>query len=188
MSFKVIDGDGPGSEERRRQWQHEVAENQFSWAIREAGANMLRIARGAGSPGDLLPQLDKVMSTALAFYQLSGRWPIDVIEKVIPLQSADEGFQTGLREGRYTQADIERWSDDGTIGRLRAEHTIVRGALQVAASELVQQRTQRKMGHRELHNGVDQLERSRRRSAPKVNKSDRRKKTRPSWDDVVDDL
>lgn len=108
MSFRVIDGDGPGSEERRLQRQQEVAENQFSWAIREAAANLLRIARGAGSSPDLLPQFERVMTTARAFYQIYGRWPVDVIETTIPLQSVDQRYQTGLREGRYTRADIGR--------------------------------------------------------------------------------
>jgi hypothetical protein len=52
MSFKVIDGDGPGKEaqdlERNREW----AKHEFSWAIRETAANTLRIIRGAGKPHD----------------------------------------------------------------------------------------------------------------------------------------
>lgn len=178
MSFRVIDGDGPGSEERRLQRQQEVAENQFSWAIREAAANLLRIARGAGSSPDLLPQFERVMTTARAFYQIYGRWPVDVIETTIPLQSVDQRYQTGLREGRYTRADIGRWTGDGSTDRLRAKHTIVRGALQLAASELVQQAPQRAAGDRELYEGVDRLELLQRPTHKKVSASNRKKGTR----------
>jgi hypothetical protein len=34
MSFKVIDGDGPGKDERDRQRDREWAEQEFSYAIR----------------------------------------------------------------------------------------------------------------------------------------------------------
>ena len=57
MSFKVIDGGGPGKEERdkaqeerEKERQREWATSEFSWAIRETAANMIRIIRGAGKP------------------------------------------------------------------------------------------------------------------------------------------
>ena len=43
MSFKVIDDDGPGKEERDRDRDREWAKHEFSWAIRDKAANMLRI-------------------------------------------------------------------------------------------------------------------------------------------------
>src|SRR4051812_17515873 len=59
MSFKVIDGDGPGKEERDLERNRERAMAEFSWAIRDAAANMLRIIRGAGKPYELLIQMRK---------------------------------------------------------------------------------------------------------------------------------
>jgi len=59
MSFKVIDGDGPGKEERDRDRDREWAKHEFSWAIRDTAANMLRIIRGAGKPYELLVQMKK---------------------------------------------------------------------------------------------------------------------------------
>ena len=47
MSFKVIDGGGPGKDDRDRQRDQEWAQDEFSWAIRETAANLLRIVRGA---------------------------------------------------------------------------------------------------------------------------------------------
>src|SRR5438445_445802 len=57
MSFKVIDGDGPGKDERERERERQWAKQEFSQAIREVAANMLRIIRGAGKPYDLLLQM-----------------------------------------------------------------------------------------------------------------------------------
>jgi hypothetical protein len=57
MSFKVIDGDGPGKEERERQRRQEWAKDEFSGALREMAANMLRIVRGAGKGYELLRQM-----------------------------------------------------------------------------------------------------------------------------------
>ncbi|SDG45485.1 hypothetical protein SAMN05216338_1001366 [Bradyrhizobium sp. Rc2d] len=182
MSFKVIDGDRPGS----GQWQREVAENQFSWALREAAANLMQIAGGRQSNTSML-QFDKVMSTALALYQLSGSWPIDIIGKVLPLETVDQRYQDRLREGRYNRADLERWLKDGSTDRLRAEHMIVRGALQLAASELVQQATQPRGGHRELYDGVEWLERLQTEPRRKGSNSSRKRSARRR-SDAADDL
>jgi hypothetical protein len=67
MSFKVIDGDGPGKDERDREQQRERAKLEFSWAIRDTAANMLRIVRGAGKPYELLLQMKKAIDSAIKF-------------------------------------------------------------------------------------------------------------------------
>jgi len=54
MSFKVLDGDGPANDARDRERRREWAKSEFSWAICETSANMLRITRGAEKFYDLL--------------------------------------------------------------------------------------------------------------------------------------
>jgi hypothetical protein len=61
MSFKVIDGDGPGKEEGDREREREWAQGEFSYAIRDCAANMLRIVRGAGKGYEILRQMQTVI-------------------------------------------------------------------------------------------------------------------------------
>ena len=86
MSFKVIEGDGPGKEERDKERQREWATSEFSWAIRETAANMLRIIRGAGKPYQLLMQMKKTIDSAINFQELHGYWPNDVMANKLRLQ------------------------------------------------------------------------------------------------------
>ena len=52
------------------------------------------------------------------------------------------------------QARIDRWMEDGTFDEMTAEYTILHGALQIVASELVEQRLQKQSGEQELHDGI----------------------------------
>ncbi|MGL9620787.1 hypothetical protein QRQ56_22485 [Bradyrhizobium sp. U531] len=67
MSFKVIDGDGPGREESDRKQDQQFSRDEFSWAIRDCAANMLRIIRGAGKPYELMRQMQMALSTSAKF-------------------------------------------------------------------------------------------------------------------------
>jgi hypothetical protein len=138
MSFKVIDGGGPRKEER----DLERAKHEFSWAIRETAANMLRIIRGVGKPYELLMQMKKAIDSAIKFQDLHGYWPFDVIASDLLLEDEMETF---LARGR-----------EGTFDRMMAEHTMYRGALQAIASELIGQNTQKRSGESEFHEGLRQ--------------------------------
>lgn len=126
--------------ERARTWATEAV----SWAVRDLAANLLRIVRGAGKPHEVVGQIAG-LTQALASYreafghgllphELSGMLSIDHPEE----------WRTGLK--------------NSALHRLYAEERIVRGALQVAASRLVEQRTQERVGERELRDGVRDLE------------------------------
>lgn len=189
MSFKVTDGGGPEEEERKRQKEEEEREwarGDFSWAIREVAANMLRIVRGAGKPHELLLQMKKAIDTAVKFEEVHGHWPHDVIANVLQIQSEDEKRYDDLREGRLTQADIDRWREDGNVGRMLAEHTILRGALQTIASDLVYQPTQKCAGERELDSGIRdwirnrEEQRRKEQEAAKISRADPKKQMRPT--------
>ena len=154
MSFKVIDGDGPGKEERDRDRDREWTKQEFSWAIRDTAANMLRIIRGAGKPYELLMQMKKAIDSAIKFQELHGHWPTDVIIDDLQVEDEMETFLARGREGTTDQATIDGWWKDGTFDRMMAEHTIYRGALQAIASELIGQNTQQRRGENEFHGGL----------------------------------
>jgi hypothetical protein len=156
MSFKVIDGDGPGKEERERGRDREFAKHEFSWAIRDTAANMLRIIRGAGKPFELLLQMKKAIDSAIKFQELHNHWPDDVIANDLQLEDEMEKVLARRREGALDQVTTDRWWKDGTFDRMMAEHTIYRGALQAIASELIGQNTQKRSGESEFHDGIRQ--------------------------------
>ncbi|WP_206734366.1 hypothetical protein, partial [Bradyrhizobium zhanjiangense] len=114
-----------------------MLERQFSRAMREVAANMLRIVRGAGKPEALLVQMKFAIDLAIAFHQGQNYWPVHIIARELELTSEAEFFLNGAREGRLTQSDIDRWSKDGTFHRMQAEYVIFRGALQTIASGLL---------------------------------------------------
>jgi hypothetical protein len=157
MSFKVIDGDGQGKEERERERDREFAKHEFSWAIRDTAANMLRIIRGAGKPYELLLQMKKAIDSAIKFQELHNYWPYDVIANDLKLEDEEETLSARAREGTIDQASIDRWLENGTFERMLAEHTIYRGALQAIASEMIGQTPQKRSGQNEFHEGIRHL-------------------------------
>ena len=108
----VIDGGGPEKDERERQRARDRAKDDFSWAIREVAANMLRIIRGAGKPYELLPQMQRAINAAVKFKEVHQHWPQEVITNDLQIQSEDDKL---CREGKLPQATIDRWWEDGTF-------------------------------------------------------------------------
>jgi hypothetical protein len=168
MSFKVIDGGGQDKEERERQQKEhdrqrdrEWAQSDFSWAIRDCAANMLRIIRGAGKPHELMRQMQKALNASEKFREVHGYWPQDVIANALCLEDEFEKHRARVHEGTLDQGALDRWWKDGTFERMTAEHTIYRGALQIVASQLIGQSTQQAAGDRELHDGLRNYERAR---------------------------
>jgi hypothetical protein len=165
MPFKVIDGSGPGKEERDKALQEEkkardreYATSDLSWAIRETAANMLRIIRGAGKPYELLLQMKKVIDSAIKFQEVHGSWPNDVMANKLRLEDEmDDCLERG-RAGDLAQVHIDRWMKDGTFERMSAEHTLYRGVLQIVASRMIGQNTQERAGDEEFHRGLRELE------------------------------
>jgi hypothetical protein len=165
MTFKVIDGDGPDKGEKRRQederrrlQNQEWTKSEFSWAIRETAANMLRIIRGAGKPYELLLQMKKAIDSAVKFQEAHNHWPTDVIANDLRLHDEmEECLERGCA-GTLNQVHIDRWWKDGTFDKMSAEHTIYRGVLQIVASHMIGQNTQERAGDSEFHEGLRRLE------------------------------
>jgi hypothetical protein len=162
MSFRVVDGGGPGGEERDGQLQRDWVEEELSGVIRDVAANMLRIIRGAGKPYDLLRQIKTVVEVADRFQHLHQRFPSDIIANILRLESEAETIIARVREGDgFSQSDVDRWLADGTFEKMWAEHTVLCGSLQIIASDLVGQTTQKTAGQREFRDGLREVERVR---------------------------
>jgi hypothetical protein len=110
--------------------------------------------RGAGKPGELLLQMKRAVDAAIKFQETHGLWPEHIIANDLQIQSGVEKFYAGLQEGRHSQESIDRWTEDGTFEEMHAEHAIQCGALQMIASELIGQRTQKSAGEREFNQGI----------------------------------
>ncbi|MCK1266758.1 hypothetical protein IVB44_21390 [Bradyrhizobium sp. 49] len=177
MPFKVIDGDGPGKEERDRKQDQKRARDEFSWAIRDCAANLLRIIRGAGKPHELMRQMQLALNTSAKFYEVHGYWPQEVIVNDLRIDDEAAKWSAKAREGTLDQDSVDRWHDDGTFDRMAAEHGIFCGALQIIASEMIGQSTQKAGGSREFHDGLREYERVREAELAKRRREERT--TRP---------
>lgn len=110
-------------------------------ALRLLTANLLRVTRGAGRPEDLLLQTLTLVECINAYRDAMGIYPApDMLAAQIRLEKAPADTTGGWEE----------WDD--------AVHDMVRGALQVAASELLLQPAQARAGRRELFAGYRRIE------------------------------
>ncbi len=122
------------------------AKDEVEWALRDLTANLIRVTRGAGRSHDIRRQMVLVLQAMQAHWDACGMWPSSYeLDQMLSIRD-DE------RLDRLNDRDIE-WAF--------AEFKMVRGALQVAASTLLDQSTQRAAGHTELFDGLRQLERMR---------------------------
>lgn len=166
MSFKVIDGGGPGKEDRDKaeadrdkERQREWAKDEFEQTLRDLAANMIRIVRGAGKGYELLVQMKRAIDSAIKYRDLHDYWPSDaVISTALRLEDEMETILARGRAGSLAQAQIDRWWKDGTFDRMLAEHAMYRGVLQIVASNLVGQTTQKSAGDREFYEGLHRLD------------------------------
>jgi hypothetical protein len=94
-------------------------------AVGDLAANLMRLIRGAGKPGRLLPQVHSIAEGAERYHSIAGHWP--------------DGLT--LTENLGVGPDDERLAAAGDLyaARMYAEEMIVRGALQFAASTLLHQ-------------------------------------------------
>jgi uncharacterized membrane protein YccC len=132
------------SERSERELQQEYASSTFERAVRELAANIMRVSRGAGRPVEIAPQALAVSKAAQAFWDAHQRWPADELHRFLDVSAP-------YRADRSEHADA--WQS--------AEDEIVDGALQIAASTLLGQLTQRAAGDKQMIRGVQEIERLR---------------------------
>lgn len=118
-----------------------------SWKLRNLTANLLRVVRGAGKPHEIAEQAGELVLAVAAYQKAFGHWPPSwELSEMLSIDQPQEGL---------ARLEGHEWS------RAHAEHTIVRGALQIAASRLIGQSTQERAGESEMLDGVRSLEAAR---------------------------
>jgi hypothetical protein len=124
--------------------------------LRETGANFLRIVRGGGSPADLSRNCENCINGFQRFFAAHNRYPFDSeIRQFLDCELT-------LRENRpwISKREPERaLRQIDKLEMLRQDaHLLIRsGCLQVAASLLMDQMTQRRKGESEISEGVKDL-------------------------------
>jgi hypothetical protein len=122
---------------RRSREAQERALSKLEWSIRELVANILRVMRGAGKPFRIFDDLTNLRDAMremdeVTFYDATMRF--------------EEVLHSAMKQER---------DDDGIH---YACHTITRGVLQMLASELVGQGTQKRAGESELTRGIREMQ------------------------------
>lgn len=118
---------------------------QVEWAARELAANVLRVVRGAGKSYELIGQAANLAVLSQQYFEVAGVWPHPEIAEAIALP--ERRWLSGL--------------DEAELLIQLGLHAATRGALQLAASEIVGQRTQARAGESELFEGITSVERGR---------------------------
>jgi hypothetical protein len=108
-------------------------------ALHELGANMLRVIRGAGRPYELGSQASEFSLAMQAHFDAARMYPSS--DELAEMLSISHDFSSH----RMDEIDRQRYHD---------EERIIRGALQIAASRLLRQRTQEAAGSRDLWKGL----------------------------------
>lgn len=120
----------------------EHAKRRVQRASRELAANVLRVTRGAGKPYEIGPQAVALIEAMQAFYDIVGWYPVDEIDAALELSRSDDWLSSAPEE---------------EVARYYAERSVVAGALQVAASQLLGQRTQESAGHGQMYRGINEI-------------------------------
>lgn len=119
---------------RQRAWA------EVRWAAREMAANLIRVVRGAGKPHEIGLHAQDFLDAYVRYREVTGAFPSpDDLAAALSINPDPK---------MLTQARSDEFS------RMGAEHRVVRGALQVAASRLMGQRTQESAGDDEMHLGI----------------------------------
>jgi hypothetical protein len=101
-------------------------------SLRELAANLMRVARGSGNAREMPQQAQDFIDAVVAYQDAAGRDP--------PPGAMAEVLRVSIElEAR------QHWSDARTH-MYHAEHDVLRGALQLAASRLLGQRLQDRAG------------------------------------------
>lgn len=130
-------------EDREREW----AKMMLSSALRELTANLIRVTRGAGRSYEIGQQAKELIDAYQAYKTAVGTWPSSY--------ELNEMLALDDHEGRGDSAD------EAGVTLHYGQQYVVKGALQIAASQLIGQRTQEAAGRSQLHDGLRMVEEAR---------------------------
>jgi len=129
-------------------------------------ANVIRVVRGAGRPEELGRQCAEVVQAYRDYHEALGEWPSSYLI----------GETLSVRHREYRAKTDRAWEWEDAI------HQMVAGGLQVAASQLLEQRTQEQAGEREMFDGLRVIEEQRRENAAAAARSKKPTKRRAKPD------
>lgn len=118
------------------------AEQEVSDRLRELAANIIRVTRGAGRSFELPMQAHAFLDAMARYRDAVGHFP-----------PADR-----LKRALSIDAPSPEYAPVGRLEELHAQKTIVRGALQVAASRLLEQGAEEAIGEAEILSGIRQFD------------------------------
>jgi hypothetical protein len=131
------------SENSKADLARQRASDQVEWKLRELTANLLRITRGAGKPCEIMQQMVDLTEAMRRYQAATGLWPTDEFVRALNVS--------------YDLETMQHWRDEDRHREYAKDH-IIRGALQIVASRLVDQKTQEAAGRSEMHDGIRSLE------------------------------
>jgi hypothetical protein len=171
--MKVVSEKSEAEIERlRKERERDRLTENLKWALRELTANLLRVCRGAGKPYEIGSQANAVVEAIVTFRKATGSFPDSY------------GLTNMLRSPHALEKLLDKGVDptnhEDYLARTDAVQTIVRGALQIAASELLGQRTQVTRGEDELYQGIGALEKWRERKREQWAKEERARRRQAS--------
>ena len=137
------------------------AQAEVRYALRRLAANIMRVARGAGSSAELGNQMVDCIDAMDAYRDAAGNgvpsWDLD------QMLNPEVAEAEGRPWFKPSAEDLARWEEDGSTDRHSAEQDIRRACLQVVASMLVHQHPQQSRGESDFYEGLRRLEAARER-------------------------
>jgi hypothetical protein len=162
----VAEGD---PEKARRDFERDRIRSRIEWSICELAANLLRVIAGAGKSYDLIEHMVAVIEACDEFnktggYREFGTSFSEIVERVLR-----EGTDTWLQKmydrgeelSEQDRANLDRWSEDGSVTRELGQTQMVQSALRMVAGRLVEQRVQVSQAESQFWDGFRAIERSR---------------------------
>jgi hypothetical protein len=130
--MKLVAGNSDSEIERRQSLLRLVHRT-----LQEGTANLMRVVRGSGDPHEVVGHIQAFASSLVDHQNQTGK-PV----------SADE-FSAALSVS--TDAELISRLGGDEVEHLQETDAVVRGALQVAASRILRQRTHEGLGRAEMH-------------------------------------